>query len=206
MARRHGGLDWTAAMIDSLTAYWASGMVVSEIAAMMSREFRVTFTGNAVVGKAHRLGLASRPSPIRSKKSLPAVTLPAAQQASARAPLAPKIASRRVRDAGVSSLNSPRPPKALPEKVEPLDGLGILSEAMKTSHCQWPLWDGDLPPLEARRHCGCAVAAGRPYCAGHAARAYAKIKPRAEGLVLPQQDWARAPKAPAPAPAPKVAA
>lgn len=176
------GMDWTPAMIDSLTAYWNSGMVAAEIAAMMTREFRVNFTKNGVVGKAHRLRLPARPSPIRAKKSRP---VPAAQQASASAPRVPKIASRRVRDAGVSSLTSPRPPKVIPAKVEPLDGLGILSEGMKTSQCQWPLWGEELPPLDQRRYCGCATVPGRPYCAGHTAIAYVKPKPRdAEGKVI----------------------
>lgn len=195
MARR--GMDWTAAMIDSLTAYWNSGMVAAEIAAMMAREFRTPFTKNGVVGKAHRLRLAARPSPIRAKKSRP---VPAAQQASASAPRVPKMARPRVTE---SSLNSPRPPKLSPAKVEPLDGLGILSAEMTGRHCQWPLWGDDLPPLGERRHCGCAVATGRPYCEGHAAIAYVKIKPRAEGVVLPSGDWARALKLP---PAPMVAA
>jgi len=182
------GMDWTPAMIDTLTRYWASGMVVTEIARLMSREFWVRITGNAVVGKAHRLGLPARPSPIRAKKSRP---VPVAQQASALAPKVPKIASRRVRDAGVSSLTLPRPLKVMPAKVEPLDGLGILSEGMKTSHCQWPLWDGALPPLDQRRHCGCAAVPGRPYCAGHALVAYVKVpRARPEGMLLPFNDRA----------------
>ncbi len=183
-------MDWAPAMIDSLTAYWASGMVVSEIARLMSREFWVRITGNAVVGKAHRLGLPARPSPIRrapirSKQSRP---VPVAQQASASAPRVPKMARPRVTE---SSPTLPRPLKAPPAKVEPLDGLGILSEGMKTSHCQWPLWDGALPPLDQRRHCGCAAVPGRPYCAGHAAIAYVKVpRSRPEGMLLPFNDRA----------------
>jgi GcrA cell cycle regulator len=187
----HRGMDWTAAMIGSLTAYWASGMVVTEIAAMMSREFGTPFTANACVGKVHRLGLPARPSPIRRFKNSPPK---AAQPASGLAPKVPKIARKRDIE---SSLTLPMPPRAKPAKVEPRDGVGVLSGEMKNSHCQWPLWDGDLPPLGARRHCGCDVAPGRPYCAGHAAIAFVKVKPRAEGLVLPQQDWTRAKKAPA---------
>jgi len=182
MARRHDGLDWTPAMIDSLRAYWASGMVVTQIAAVMAREFREPFTKNALMGKVHRLRLPKRGRPKRYKNSSPEL---AAQQASARAPRLPKMARARVVE---SSLNSPMPAKVAAPKVEPVAGIGILSEAMKTSHCQWPLWDGDLPPLDQRRHCGCAVAAGRPYCAAHAARAYVKIKPRPEGMVLAFHD------------------
>jgi GcrA cell cycle regulator len=53
------GSIWTDALQARLRELWAQGLSASQIAT----ELRVT--RNAVIGKAHRLGLAGRPSPIR---------------------------------------------------------------------------------------------------------------------------------------------
>ena len=53
------GSIWTDALQARLAELWAQGLTASRIAA----ELRVT--RNAVIGKAHRLGLSGRPSPIR---------------------------------------------------------------------------------------------------------------------------------------------
>ncbi len=51
---------WLPREIDLLTELWAKGLTASEIAEAMGPDF----TRNAVIGKAHRLGLPARPSPI----------------------------------------------------------------------------------------------------------------------------------------------
>ena len=50
---------WTEALIAALRRLWAEGHSTAEIGRRMG------ITKNAVVGKAHRLMLAPRPSPIR---------------------------------------------------------------------------------------------------------------------------------------------
>ena len=52
-------MAWTEAQIDQLKELWGEGLSTSEI----GRKLGVT--KNAVVGKAHRLGLPPRPSPIK---------------------------------------------------------------------------------------------------------------------------------------------
>lgn len=54
--------DWTPYREDQLRSLWAQGRSAGDIA----QEIGGT-TKNAVIGKAHRLGLAARPSPIRRK-------------------------------------------------------------------------------------------------------------------------------------------
>lgn len=52
---------WNEWRINGLIAGWGAGLSVSEIAKV------VGLTRNAVIGKAHRMGLAGRPSPIKRK-------------------------------------------------------------------------------------------------------------------------------------------
>ncbi len=52
-------MDWTDAVILSLRVLWDEGLSTAEIGR------RLGITKNAVVGKAHRLVLPARPSPIR---------------------------------------------------------------------------------------------------------------------------------------------
>lgn len=71
-------LSWTDERIDQLKGMWEKGMTASQIAEELGGVSR-----NAVIGKAHRLGLQSRPSPVKSndtprKKAPPAAKKPAA--------------------------------------------------------------------------------------------------------------------------------
>ncbi|QEO16951.1 GcrA family cell cycle regulator [Acetobacter vaccinii] len=61
-------MEWTEEIIAQLKDLWAEGLSTAEIGR------RLSITKNAVVGKAHRLGLPARPSPIRRDgKAKPAV-------------------------------------------------------------------------------------------------------------------------------------
>jgi GcrA cell cycle regulator len=51
---------WTQDLIDDLGRLWAEGHSTAEIGR------RLDLTKNAVVGKAHRLGLTPRPSPLKA--------------------------------------------------------------------------------------------------------------------------------------------
>ena len=62
-------MSWTDERIDRLKAMWAEGSTASQIAEDLGGVSR-----NAVIGKAHRLGLESRPSPVKAgeeKKAKP---------------------------------------------------------------------------------------------------------------------------------------
>jgi GcrA cell cycle regulator len=53
-------MSWTEERIDRLKAMWAEGSTASQIADELGGVSR-----NAVIGKAHRLGLEARPSPVK---------------------------------------------------------------------------------------------------------------------------------------------
>ncbi len=56
-------MEWTEETIARLRELWEQGLSTAEIGRTLG------FTKNAVVGKAHRLQLPARPSPIRQKKA-----------------------------------------------------------------------------------------------------------------------------------------
>lgn len=78
-------MSWTDERIETLRKMWDSGLTATQIAEELGGVSR-----NAVIGKAHRLGLASRPSPVKANaaeaKPAPA---PAAPPAPKPAPVAP---------------------------------------------------------------------------------------------------------------------
>ncbi|MEH3035850.1 MAG: GcrA cell cycle regulator [Sphingomonas adhaesiva] len=74
-------MSWTEERIDTLRTMWEAGQTASQIAEALGGVSR-----NAVIGKAHRLGLQSRPSPVVSKDEARAKAAPAAAPAAAAAP------------------------------------------------------------------------------------------------------------------------
>src|SRR3954470_17097799 len=96
-------MSWTDERIDRLKKMWAKGATASQIADELGGVSR-----NAVIGKAHRLGLEQRPSPVKageekdSKKAAPAAAAPKA---------APKAEAPRVAPAQPVP-GAPRPPGA----------------------------------------------------------------------------------------------
>jgi len=80
-------MSWTEERIDQLKAMWAKGATASEIAENLGGVSR-----NAVIGKAHRLGLEARPSPVKpgeDKEAAPAAAPKAAKPAAAPLAAAP---------------------------------------------------------------------------------------------------------------------
>ena len=69
-------MSWTDERIDTLKTMWEAGQTASQIAEALGGVSR-----NAVIGKAHRLGLQSRPSPVVSKEEARAQAAAAAQGA-----------------------------------------------------------------------------------------------------------------------------
>ncbi len=85
-------MSWTDERIDRLKAMWAEGSTASQIAEDLGGVSR-----NAVIGKAHRLGLESRPSPVKAgeekaRQAKQATAAPAKAAAPKPAP-APKAAT-----------------------------------------------------------------------------------------------------------------
>ena len=69
-------MSWTDERIDTLKTMWEAGQTASQIAEALGGVSR-----NAVIGKAHRLGLQSRPSPVKPNEPAAApAPMPAAAE------------------------------------------------------------------------------------------------------------------------------
>ena len=115
-------MSWTEERIATLTKMWESGSTASQIADELGGVSR-----NAVIGKAHRLGLKSRPSPVKAKEKKPAAKKKEAAPAVAKpAAPKPKPAVRREDPAPAPAPAAERPAAAatpsqpLPDKREDL--------------------------------------------------------------------------------------
>ncbi|WP_375426997.1 GcrA family cell cycle regulator [uncultured Sphingomonas sp.] len=64
-------MSWTDERIETLKAMWEAGQTASQIAEALGGVSR-----NAVIGKAHRLELQARPSPVRSNEPMAAAVEP----------------------------------------------------------------------------------------------------------------------------------
>jgi GcrA cell cycle regulator len=86
-------MSWTDERIEKLTKMWEGGSTASQIAEELGGVSR-----NAVIGKAHRLGLKARPSPVKANEKAespapaPKAPKPAAEPRAA-APAAPRTAA-----------------------------------------------------------------------------------------------------------------
>ena len=91
-------MSWTDERIATLTKMWESGATASQIADELGGVSR-----NAVIGKAHRLGLKARPSPVKANEPKPA----------------PRAKEPEVKVAPKAPAPPPRPaPKAAEPEVE----------------------------------------------------------------------------------------
>ena len=102
-------MSWTEERIERLKAMWAQGATASEIADKLGGVSR-----NAVIGKAHRLGLEARPSPVKpgeEKEHSAAAAKPAKAEAGpARpAPAAEKPQPEPARHIGQPQRQRPQP-------------------------------------------------------------------------------------------------
>jgi GcrA cell cycle regulator len=100
-------MSWTEERIERLKAMWTKGATASQIADELGGVSR-----NAVIGKAHRLGLESRPSPVKpgeekEKKAktapTPKVAKPAAAPKAAPAALEPNEPAAQAPRSGSAS-------------------------------------------------------------------------------------------------------
>lgn len=166
-------MGWTEDRIALLTQYWQEGRSASQIAEALGEGL----TRNAVIGKAHRLGLAQRPSPVKAaegkaRAAKPAAKAPAppvaeAAPAPAVSPPAPvaaapaPVARTESRPASAPAPRKPERKGARPARVTLLD----LNDRI----CKWPIGHPDEPDFH---FCGKPVNPGFPYCPDHCLVAY----------------------------------
>lgn len=180
-------MSWTDERIATLKKMWLQGKSASEIAEKLGG-----VTRNAVIGKAHRLNLSGRPSPIKkvTAPKKPAAAAPAKKTAAAPkakpvAPAAPAKAPAKAQAAPVAAKAAPRAPTssgngpgkppeivqlaALANATSRPDGkiISILELTEKT--CRWPVGD---PREGTFGYCGAEAYGAHPYCAEHVAIAF----------------------------------
>lgn len=166
-------MAWTEERIAKLKQGWESGMTATQIAEMLGEGV----TRNAVIGKAHRLGLESRPSPVKSTDAAPSAAPPSPPRAAAAPPPAsPPPQAAPPAPAPVSHAVDPIPqprPVAKPAKGGKQARTTLLELNEKV--CKWPIGHPD----DADFHfCGKPSNAGFPYCNDHCLVAYQAQMPR----------------------------
>ena len=106
-------MSWTDERIETLTKMWEGGATASQIADELGGVSR-----NAVIGKAHRLGLKARPSPVKPNEKETAAPAPKAAKAApprpapaprAAAPAAPRSAAPADAPTGDGAHPAPKP-------------------------------------------------------------------------------------------------
>ena len=141
-------MEWSEDAIAQLRALWMEGHSTAEIGRRMG------VTKNAVVGKAHRLKLCARPSPIRHERRA---------DARPRPPRATKTAP------GVEAV-------ALPPARPVLRSVPSVTFG-RISPCCWPIGEPGTPSF---RFCDADTIPNKPYCDTHAQLAYVRIKDKRE--------------------------
>ena len=107
-------MSWTEERIDRLKAMWTKGATASQIAEELGGVSR-----NAVIGKAHRLGLESRPSPVKAGEEKEKKAKPAPAPKAAKPAAAPKAAP--VTEPKAAATESPRAASPTPQQQRQLD-------------------------------------------------------------------------------------
>lgn len=145
-------MSWTDERISLLRKLWGEGRTAAEIAKELGGVSR-----NAVIGKAHRLRLSNRASPIQQNNKKPVRTL---------ATDTPKIVIKPVTTAARVVIK----------------GKGVKLIDLRDRMCRWPVGD----PKDADFvFCGCDAVPGLPYCEDHARAAYQPAARSGSRLVNP---------------------
>ena len=125
-------MSWTDERIEKLTKMWEGGATASQIADELGGVSR-----NAVIGKAHRLGLKARPSPVKANDK-PARAAAPKKPKTAAEPRAATLAAE-ARPAAPAPAPAPAaPPKAAPVAAprapEPAPSVAADEEAKPVSN------------------------------------------------------------------------
>jgi GcrA cell cycle regulator len=165
-------MEWNDETIVRLRTLWAEGLSTAEIGR------RIAVSKNAVVGKAHRLGLEPRPSPIRREGSGGPLLRQSAPRRIVGPTLPPLPVSAPAEDRGGAA--SPAAKLAQPSPVRAAPPAPVRVAPPRTSRlvaCCWPIGE---PGTKSFRFCDDDALPGKPYCAEHAQLAYVKVRDRRE--------------------------
>lgn len=144
-------MEWSEEVIAKLRVLWGEGHSTAEIGR------RLNISKNAVVGKAHRLNLPPRPSPIRRGAEGAARPQPPRRT---QGPTLPPLAS---------SMNAPAP------ALRPI--IPAPKQTLRAAPCCWPIGEPGKPSFH---FCNADSVPGKPYCEDHANIAYVRVRDRRE--------------------------
>jgi GcrA cell cycle regulator len=146
-----GQSPWTSVIVTELTQLWSEGRSGAEIAR------RLNVSRNSVIGKAHRLDLPRRPSPIRYSEGERKQQTKACRHniLSGELPTLPSLKT-------TTAILDGAPTKTLPGQT----GEGAI---FKIDCCCWPIGD---PGSNSFQFCERPALPGKPYCQEHVNRAY----------------------------------
>lgn len=162
-------MSWTDERIATLKKMWKEGKSAADIAKTLGKGV----TRNAVIGKAHRMGLSGRPSPIKKPAAAPAPKKESApKKEAARLSVVPaagkKTAATPTAKTNPALLKEAEELKKIEKQGAQIGG-GVALIDLTERMCKWPIGD----PREADfSFCGLGIRVGTPYCPEHAAMAY----------------------------------
>jgi len=134
-------MSWTDERVELLRRLWGEGRTAAEIARELG-----DVTRNAVIGKAHRLKLSNRVSPIQQNTKKSTTT-----KAISSPGIKPSVAAKAMVNTAMSNTG------------------GVSMAELKDIMCKWPIGD----PRDSDFHfCGAEGVPGLPYCTDHAKIAY----------------------------------
>ena len=140
-------MSWNDDNVSRLKELWDQGLPTAQIGKLLG------FTKNAVVGKAHRIGLERRPSPIRRTAVKP-------DRKKARSPVMPKLNFENNQNQKNETYSSGK-------SFQPAINNIFSTNSKRT--CEWPKGHPD----ELGFHfCGKDRFEDKPYCLEHCSVAY----------------------------------
>jgi GcrA cell cycle regulator len=195
-------MEWSDEIIGQLRGLWAEGHSTAEIGR------RLGVTKNAIVGKAHRLDLPARPSPIRRDPD--AVPVRRSIVRRVEGPTLPPLPSTVVpgREPSAARGDATQNPAAFARDAEPPRAPAIARPLVSAPAVPRPLmaprpsaspphrpvavaprpygrivtccWPIGEPGTREFRFCDVPSEPGRPYCEDHVKVAYVKVRDRRE--------------------------
>tara|TARA_A100001011_G_scaffold395611_1_gene491128 strand:+ start:2751 stop:3221 length:471 start_codon:yes stop_codon:yes gene_type:complete len=139
-------MPWDENNVTKLRELWDQGLPTAQIGKLLG------FTKNAVVGKAHRIGLERRPSPIRRTAVKP-------DRKKARSPVMPKLNFETMQENSVNQNES--------SSFQPV--VKNLFNSNTKRGCEWPVGHPDETDFH---FCNKDRFEDKPYCLDHCAVAY----------------------------------
>jgi GcrA cell cycle regulator len=145
--------DWNDVVIGRLRSLWSEGHSTAEIGR------RLGVSKNAIVGKAHRLDLPDRPSPIGRGST------PKPRPTPLRRSSLPSLPSLISAPTTVTAASPRTPDRRLSAATAPF----VRPCGTRSAPCCWPMGDPGKPGF---RFCEADSVPGRPYCHEHCIVAY----------------------------------